>query len=82
MLFADAAQVPLDKAVAASQTAPVHLRIVVDPHAPPDYHAIRWETICQPSSGQPLTTRQNIRFSRFMAPSRGVQRRCSPEWAG
>ena len=73
MLFADAAQVPLDKAVAASQTAPVHLRIVVDPHAPPDYHAIRWETICQPSSGQPLTTRQNIRFSRFMAPSRGVQ---------
>jgi CHAT domain-containing protein/SIR2-like protein len=73
MLFADAAQVPLDKAVAASQTAPVHLRIVVDPHAPPDYHAIRWETICQPSTGQPLTTRQNIRFSRFMAPSRGVQ---------
>src|SRR3954469_18575269 len=75
MLFADAARVPLDKAVAASRTAPVHLRIVVDTHAPAKYHTIRWETICQPSSGQPLTTMQNIRFSRFMTPSLGSQPR-------
>jgi hypothetical protein len=73
MLFADSARVPLEKAVAASRTAPVHVRIVVDPHAPPKYQAIRWETICQPGSGQPLTTMPNIRFSRFMAPSRGNQ---------
>jgi hypothetical protein len=73
ILFKDSARALLDKALYASRTAPVHLRLVVDPKAPADYQQIRWETICQPESDVRLTINQNIRFSRFMASPDGSQ---------
>jgi CHAT domain/SIR2-like domain len=73
MVFPEGAAETLRKALAASRNAPLHLRAVIDPHAPPAYQAIRWETICEPDTGLRLTTSQNIRFSRFMTPARGNQ---------
>ena len=70
---------PSAKALDASRSAPVHLRIVVDAHAPLRYHEIRWETLCSPDSGQRLTTSQNIRFSRYLRAGPGQPAdACSP----
>lgn len=73
MVFVEAARATLAKALAASEHAPLHLRIVVDAHAPLQYQQIRWETLCDPDSGQRLTTSKNIRFSRYLPALRGNQ---------
>jgi len=74
MLFPVESRHLLDKAVNASAEFPVHLRLVIDPKAPPAYQAIRWETLCHPDTGARLTTSGRIRFSRFIAnvPGSGV----------
>ena len=74
MLFpvADARRL-LHKAVIASTDQPVHLRLVIDPKAPADYQAIRWETLCEPGSRLRLTTTPRIRFSRFLSEAESRQ---------
>jgi hypothetical protein len=73
MLFPDAARGLLHKAVVASNKLPVHLRLVIDPRAPADYQAIRWETLCQPGSRLRLATTPRIRFSRFLSEAESLQ---------
>ena len=72
-LFPAGARVLLDRALRAGSDLPVHLRLVIDPKAPLDYQAIRWETLCQPGSGDRLTTSARIRFSRFLSNPEGRQ---------
>jgi hypothetical protein len=67
LLFEEQGRVLLDRAMAASESMPVNIRLLVDPKAPLGYQAIRWETIRGPGSGDRLTTSNNIRFSRYLS---------------
>jgi hypothetical protein len=73
MVFVDSTRATLARALDASESAPLHLRIGIDAHAPLRYHEIHWETLCAPDSGQRLTTSENIRFSRYLSAARGNQ---------
>jgi hypothetical protein len=66
MLFPVDSRHLLDRALDVSEDLPVHLRLVIDPKAPPAYQAIRWETLCHPGTRARLTTSERIRFSRFI----------------
>lgn len=55
------------KALDAAAILPVHLRLVIDPQAGASYQAIRWESLRDPGLNFPLTTRENVRFSRHLA---------------
>jgi hypothetical protein len=72
MLFVDKTGATLTKALDAGKSAPLHMRIAVDIHAPLRYHEILWETLCAPDSRR-LTTSQNVRFSRYLSADRGNQ---------
>jgi hypothetical protein len=49
---------------------PMRVRLVVGPSAP-KLHSLRWETLLDPESGNPLSTSENLVFSRYMS---------SPDW--
>ena len=49
-----------------AQGAALRLRLLIGPSAP-ELHAIHWETLRNPQDNSPLTTNQNIVFSRYMA---------------
>jgi hypothetical protein len=76
MIFIDSTRATLAKALKAleaSQSAALHLRIVVDAHAPLQYQEIRWESLCEPGTGRRLTTSEKVRFSRYLPAGRGNQ---------
>jgi hypothetical protein len=60
-----AARKAFERAVAATEAHPLHLRMVVDAHAPARYHSIRWETLRDPDDSYQLATHRKIRFSRY-----------------
>jgi SIR2-like domain/CHAT domain len=45
---------------------PVHLRLLVDPDAPPPFHAVRWESLRDPDDGKRIAVTRNMLFSRFL----------------
>lgn len=45
---------------------PLRLRLVIGPSAP-NLHSLRWETLRDPESGSPLSTNENLVFSRYMS---------------
>jgi hypothetical protein len=49
---------------------PMRLRLVIGPSAP-SLHGLHWETLRDPQSGSPLSTNENLVFSRYMS---------SPDW--
>jgi hypothetical protein len=49
-----------------AQGANLRLRLLIGPSAP-ELHAVHWETLHNPQDNSPLTTNQNIVFSRYMA---------------
>ena len=73
LLFSEHGRVLLDRAMSASEVAPVQLRLLVDPKAPVGFQAIRWEAMRRPDSGDRLTTSSNIRFCRFLSNAEGRQ---------
>ncbi len=52
-------------AVAASQQAPLHLRLFISAEAEA-LHALRWETLRLPGSDAPLAMGDRVRFSRYL----------------
>ena len=68
-LFADAnLKTAFMQAVAGSQVqgAGLRIRLMIGPSAP-ELHSVHWETLRNPQDNTPLTTNQNIVFSRYMA---------------
>ena len=57
------------RAVADNGQLPLHLRLLLDPKAPPKYHALRWELLRDPDDENPIATRNNISFSRYLSTS-------------
>jgi CHAT domain-containing protein/SIR2-like protein len=53
------------KAISLDKEVPLRLRLRVDPSARL-LDAVRWETLSDPLSAQPLTMNQNVYFSRFV----------------
>ena len=51
---------------AQAQDAALRLRLLIGPSAP-ELHSLRWETLRDPQDGSPLTTNQNIVYSRYLA---------------
>ena len=49
-----------------AQNAALRFRLLIGPSAP-ELHSIRWEMLLNPQDNSPLTTNQNIVFSRYMA---------------
>ncbi|HEY3312832.1 MAG TPA: CHAT domain-containing protein [Anaerolineales bacterium] len=49
-----------------AQSAALRVRLLIGPSAS-ELHAIRWEMLLNPQDNSPLTTNQNIVFSRYMA---------------
>ena len=67
-LFADPeVQTAFAQALASTQTSgmPLRLRLLIGPSAP-ELHALHWETLRHPQSGDPLCTNENIVFSRYL----------------
>jgi CHAT domain/SIR2-like domain len=56
-------------AVADSEELTLHLRLHIN--APPQFHAVRWECLRDPRSGDPLATRSHVFVSRYLT---------SPDW--
>jgi hypothetical protein len=67
LLFGQRAGSYLDRAFNLASRMPVHMRLVVDDNAPLPYRSIRWETLRHPTSEKPVTTSDNIRFSRYLS---------------
>jgi hypothetical protein len=68
-IFADAELLrALDEAlkVAASHGVPLRVRLYLSPTAAA-LHNLRWETICHPTTEQPLTTSGGVLFSRYLS---------------
>jgi hypothetical protein len=49
----------------AKQT--LHVRLHLDAHAPPEYHAVRWETLVDPVTGGRIATASDVLFSRYVS---------------
>jgi hypothetical protein len=47
----------------------LRLLLSIDPRAPAEYHALRWETLCDPRDGRFIATMRNILFSRHLRSS-------------
>lgn len=60
-------RVAFERALAAADELPVHLRLLIDATAPARYHAVRWEALPDPGGRFRLTTRDGIRFSRHFS---------------
>ncbi len=68
-LFADpSARSAFDQARTSAQTldAPIRLRLLIGASAP-ELHSLRWETLMDPLDNSPLTTSENILFSRYLS---------------
>jgi hypothetical protein len=52
---------------AGTRDVPLHLRLLLDPGADMRFHAVRWESLRDPSDGTPIATKRNILFSRFLS---------------
>ncbi|WP_222273060.1 CHAT domain-containing protein [Modestobacter marinus] len=59
----------LARTTAGADDTPIHLRLLVDPSAPNDYHRVRWELLRDPDDGAPVAIRRNIMFSRYLSSS-------------
>jgi hypothetical protein len=53
--------------ITSSGESQLHLRLLIDPRAPSHYHALRWETLCDPDDRRPVATRRNVFFSRYLS---------------
>jgi hypothetical protein len=58
-----------DRAVGSvsARGIPLHLRLLLDPRAPMRYHSVRWESVRDPATGNPVTTQPNLFFSRYLS---------------
>jgi hypothetical protein len=58
----------LEQARASAQTlaATLRVRLLIDPSAS-ELHSLYWETLCDPRTGTPLFTGENIVFSRYLS---------------
>jgi hypothetical protein len=54
------------RASAQAMDAPLRIRMLIGPSAP-ELHALHWELLCDPHDGEPLSTRANVFFSRYMS---------------
>jgi hypothetical protein len=59
------------EAVAATETGQLTLHLRLHINAPPQFHALRWESLRDPRSGDPIATRSNVLVSRYLT---------SPDW--
>ena len=48
-------------------SAPLRLRLMIGPSAP-ELHTLHWELLCDPQDGSPLSTSENLLFSRRTNP--------------
>ena len=55
------------KSRASEQGIPIRLRLSLDPDAPPQVQAIRWETLLDLDSDSPIAVRTDVRFSRYLS---------------
>jgi hypothetical protein len=53
---------------AESLNMPLRLRLMIGPSAP-ELHKVRWETLLDPLDGSPLSTNENLLFSRYLSSS-------------
>lgn len=58
------------QASAQSLGVPLRLRLVIGPSAP-ELHSLHWETLCDPEASSPLSSNENVLFSRYLS---------SPDW--
>ncbi len=68
-LFADEdVKTAFAQALASTQSLelPLRLRLYIGPSAP-ELHSLHWETICNPQDGAPISTSENILFSRYLS---------------
>lgn len=54
------------RASQASRNLPLHLRLFIDPSAPPRFHHLRWESLRDGTSDDPLALIPNVFISRFL----------------
>lgn len=54
------------RASAQSLGSPLRLRLAIGPSAP-ELHSLHWETLCDPQDGTPLSTSENLLFSRYLS---------------
>ena len=61
-------QTAFAQARASTQTldAPLRMRLLIGPSAP-ELHNLRWETLRDPQDGSPLSTSENLLFSRYLS---------------
>src|SRR5262249_42031816 len=58
------------RTTAREHRLPLHVRPPVE-SSPPELHALRWETLRDPQTDEPIVIQENVRFSRYLA---------SPDW--
>jgi hypothetical protein len=51
----------------------LHLRLLIDPSAPPEYHAIRWESLRDPIDKTRIATRHSVLLSRYLSTATWVR---------
>jgi tetratricopeptide (TPR) repeat protein len=69
LFFAEpAVETAFAQARASSQTlgVPLRMRLMIDPSAI-ELHGLRWETLCDPQDGNPLSISENLLFSRYLS---------------
>src|SRR5512135_3466717 len=54
------------RASAQSLSAPLRVRLMIGPSAP-ELHRLHWELLCDPQDGSPLSTNENLLFSRYLS---------------
>jgi hypothetical protein len=54
------------RASAQSLGSPLRLRLLIGPSAA-ELHSLHWETLCDPQDGRPLSTGENLLFSRYLS---------------
>lgn len=55
------------RSVADARDLPLHLRLHIDPQAPRQFHSLRWESLRDPGDGEPIATKPNVLFSRYLS---------------
>jgi hypothetical protein len=58
-------------AVAATQSGDLSLHLRLNINAPPQFHALRWESLRDPDAEDPIATRSGVLLSRYVT---------SPDW--
>ncbi len=59
------------EAVAVTENGEVTLHLRLHINAPPQFHAVRWESLRDPKTGSPIATRAGVLLSRYLS---------SPDW--